>query len=131
MNIPLDKAEIIALFVECILYGTQTDISFSDQLTQIMQGVFIVTFLACLYILIPRRKTEHVNLLMVVTAVLLFICSTMHVSIDLARLIFAFYTHRDAPGGPVSYLENIRSVTHVLKTAVYVTETCISDALVV
>lgn len=68
---------------------------------------------------------------MVVTAVLLFICSTMHVSIDLSRLLYAFYVFRDASGGPVAYFMDIRHFTHVLKSAVYITETCISDILVV
>ncbi|EKM52426.1 uncharacterized protein PHACADRAFT_260803 [Phanerochaete carnosa HHB-10118-sp] len=68
---------------------------------------------------------------MVVTAVLLFVCATMHIVTDLVRALLAFYTYRTAPGGPAAYLSDIRRVTHVLKSAVYITETCISDALVV
>ena len=68
---------------------------------------------------------------MAVTAVLLFICSTMHVTIDLTRIIRAFDAHRDVEGGPEAYLGDVRNMTHVLKSAVYITETCISDALVV
>ena len=68
---------------------------------------------------------------MVVTAVLLFVCATMHVAIDLVRMLMAFWTHRAVPGGPAAYFNDVRRVTHVLKSAIYITETCISDALVV
>ena len=68
---------------------------------------------------------------MALTAVLLFACSTMHVSIDLVRILRAFYEYRDLSGGPVAFLGDVRNVTHVLKSAVYISETLISDALVV
>ena len=68
---------------------------------------------------------------MITTAMLLWIFSTMHVSIDLRRMLDAFYTFRDAPGGPVAYFGKINELTHVMKSAVYITQTCVSDALVV
>lgn len=95
------------------------------------EGLLIITFLACMYILVFRRNTRPFNIPMVVTAVLLFMCATMHVAIDLARVILAFYTYRAAPGGPIAFLADVRRITHVLKSTVYITETCISDALVV
>ncbi len=93
-------------------------------------GVFWVTFLACLYILIYKRRTQRVNAPMVVTAVALWVCATMHLALDLRRMLDAFYTFRDTLG-PADYLGEINQLTHVLKSAVYITQTCISDALVV
>ncbi|PSS11022.1 hypothetical protein PHLCEN_2v3318 [Hermanssonia centrifuga] len=114
MAISLDKAEIIAIFVESVLYG-----------------IFQVTFAACLYILIYKRRTGRLNRPMLWTAVLLWTFATMHIAIDLRRMIDAFYTYRDAPGGPIAYFGKISRLTHVFKSAVYITHTCVSDALVV
>lgn len=55
----------------------------------------------------------------------------MHISIDLRRMVDAFYTFRNAPGGPIAYFGRINELTHVAKSAVYITDTCVSDALVV
>lgn len=55
----------------------------------------------------------------------------MHLSIDLRRMLDAFYTFRDAPGGPIAYFNKINQITHVMKSAVYITHTGVSDALVV
>ncbi|KIP06649.1 hypothetical protein PHLGIDRAFT_118788 [Phlebiopsis gigantea 11061_1 CR5-6] len=55
----------------------------------------------------------------------------MHVSIDLFRILDAFHTSGELAGGPVALLGNVHNVTHVMKSAVYISETCISDALVV
>ncbi|KAF7796496.1 hypothetical protein EIP86_007674 [Pleurotus ostreatoroseus] len=112
-QVPLDKATIVAMFLEALLYG-----------------VFWVTFLACLYILIYKRRTKRVNVPMLFTAVALWVCATMHIAIDLRRMLDAFYTFRDTVG-PDGYLGQINRITHVLKSAVYITQTCISDALVV
>lgn len=112
-------------------YASQHIFWVANQLIELMRGIFIVTFSICLYILVFQTKRGRVVLPMATTAVLLFICSTMHVSIDLARIISAFDTYRDAVGGPEAYLGSVSNVTHVLKSAVYITETCISDALVV
>ncbi|THG98801.1 hypothetical protein EW026_g3445 [Hermanssonia centrifuga] len=114
MAISLDKAEIVAIFVESVLYG-----------------IFQVTFAACLYILIYKRRERPLNRPMLWTAVLLWTFATMHIAIDLKRMIDAFYTYRDAPGGPIAYFSKISRLTHVLKSAVYITHTCVSDALVV
>lgn len=91
----------------------------------------MTTFVACLYILVYRRKTRRLNYPMVGTALLLCLCATLHVGIDLARVLVAFRIYLNAPGGPTAYFGNVRKFTHVLKSAVYITETCISDALVV
>lgn len=132
MGIPLDEAELVSLFVESILYGASSR-SLRAHRADIhdSEGLLIITFLACLYILVFRRNTRRLNIPMVATAVLLFVCATMHVSIDLARAILAFYTYRATPGGPSAYFADVRRITHVLKSAVYITETCISDILVV
>ena len=89
-----------------------------------------MTFLACLYILIYKRRTKRVNVPMLFTAVALRVCATMHIAIDPRRMLDAFYTIRDTVG-PDEYLGQINRITHVLKSAVYITQTCISDALVV
>ena len=90
-----------------------------------------MTFVACIYILVWKRRTRRPNWPMVLTAVLLWTLATMHLSIDLRRTLDAFYTFRDAPGGPVAYFGRINELTHVMKSAVYITHTCVSDALVV
>lgn len=110
----MDEAEIVALFVESVLYG-----------------ILVVTFVACVYTLVWRRNSRRLNVPMLATAILLFVCATMHVAIDLVRMLNAFWTHRAAPGGPAAYFNDVRRMTHVFKSAVYITETCISDALVV
>ena len=90
-----------------------------------------MTFVACLYILVYKRRTQSPNWPMLCTAVALWVFATMHISIDLRRILDAFYTFRDVPGGPIAYLGQINHLTHVMKSAVYITHTCVSDALVV
>ncbi|KAF8582151.1 hypothetical protein K439DRAFT_1618457 [Ramaria rubella] len=114
MSIALDKAELISLFVECILYG-----------------VFCVTFIACVWILVFKRSTNKINHPLVATAVIMWMLSTAHVVIDLRRILEAFYYQRNAPGGPVGFFIVVSHTTNVLKSAIYITDTCVSDCLII
>jgi len=49
----------------------------------------------------------------------------------LKRMLDAFYTHREDEGGPEFYFNSVSHVTHVAKSAVYVTLTIVSDCLIV
>jgi len=114
MPITLDEAEIVSLFVESSLYG-----------------VFCVAFVITVYILFFRRETGRVNYPLLAASIIMWILSTIHVSIDLWRMLDAFYFYRDLPGGPLRYFSDVSKLTHVFKSAVYISHTCVGDSLVV
>ncbi|TFK52210.1 hypothetical protein OE88DRAFT_1628210 [Heliocybe sulcata] len=73
--------------------------------------------------------TSH---LMILAACALFLFSTMHVSINVARLIIAFVRVGGAnPEGIVPWLATVSEKTYVLKSAIYILQTLTGDAVII
>ncbi|KZP27847.1 hypothetical protein FIBSPDRAFT_1039852 [Athelia psychrophila] len=113
MAITLDRAVLISMVVESMLFG-----------------VFLVMFSFSVYVLVGRRGLPIINGLLV-TAVLLVVVAIMHFSVDAYRLMAAFITHRDAPGGPVTYLNALANPTYLFKSIVYIIQTLLGDACMI
>ncbi|KAF8890433.1 hypothetical protein BD779DRAFT_1517608 [Infundibulicybe gibba] len=114
-DIPLDKASLVALWVETLLYGA-----------------YAVLFSICIYILLYSRKpSSGLNKPLLTTAVAMFAMSTIHVAVGLARGIAAFIDSKDLQDGAISYFAEIWIWISIFKQALYVTNNVIADALVV
>ncbi|KAI0266375.1 hypothetical protein BC834DRAFT_823587 [Gloeopeniophorella convolvens] len=115
MALTLDKGGIISTVLEGILYG----------FSLFMFGV-------TLWVLIYRRTTKRVNRIMVVISILLFVFSTMHIGIDIHRIVEGLVNNREfQPGGPAVWFEDPSQFTFVFKNAVYSFQTVTGDAVVI
>ncbi|TFY78683.1 hypothetical protein EWM64_g5327 [Hericium alpestre] len=114
-DVSLDKAGIISTVLEGILYGFSV----------FMYGV-------TLWVLFYRRSTKEVNRSMVVVACMLFIFSTMHIGVDIHRIIKGLVYNRNfAPGGPAAWFSNPSDFTFVFKSAIYSFQTVTGDGVVI
>ncbi|KAF4573439.1 putative NRPS-like protein biosynthetic cluster [Pleurotus pulmonarius] len=115
MGIPLDKAKILAIFLETLLYG-----------------IFFTLFWLTLLVLILRGdggQTQRRQLVPLGTVMM--VIATAHLIIDFVRVVEAFVAKGNSPIDANAYYEMISHPLHVVKTALYVTQTIIGDAVVV
>jgi hypothetical protein len=54
-----------------------------------------------------------------------------HIAVDACRILKAFITYRDEPGGPIVYINALSSSTYLLKSTVYTLQTLVGDACMV
>ncbi|KAG9308520.1 hypothetical protein JVU11DRAFT_3070 [Chiua virens] len=109
VNIPLDKAELLSTFLEAVLYG------FS-----------LLMFGGTIWALLARRSTVPVNPRMLAVACMLLFLSTVHLVIDIIRIMEGFALSRD----PAGYFFNVSHWTFVTKNYVYAGQTVIGDAVI-
>ncbi|KAL4261801.1 hypothetical protein AB1N83_006450 [Pleurotus pulmonarius] len=115
MGIPLDKAKILAIFLETLLYG-----------------IFFTLFWLTLLVLILRGdggQTQRRQLVPLGTVMM--VIATAHLIIDFVRVVEAFVAKGNSPIDANAYYEMISHPLHVVKTALYVTQTIIGDAVVI
>jgi len=108
-GITLDKAVLISLILESLLYG-----------------IFTVMFGFTLWVLIHERG-GRINVRLLLPALVLYALATAHLTIDAYRDVKAFITYRDAPGGPIAYLTNLSSASYLLKSSFYTLQTLLGD----
>ncbi|KAA1467252.1 hypothetical protein DENSPDRAFT_900457 [Dentipellis sp. KUC8613] len=114
-NIPLDEAGIISTTLEGILYGFSV----------FMYGV-------TMWVLLYRKSTREVNRPMVVVATMLFIFSTVHLGIDIDRIIQGLLDNRNfVPGGPPAWFANPSEFTFVFKSCIYALQTITGDSVMI
>jgi len=114
-GIPLTEAVLLSSALESILYGAS-----------------VCMFGVTLRVLLTKHLVTGTNHLVITAACALFLFSTMHVSIDIARLIIAFVRIGNAsPEGIGPWLGNVSEKTYVLKSAIYVLQTLTGDAVII
>ncbi|KAG2138384.1 hypothetical protein DEU56DRAFT_755936 [Suillus clintonianus] len=111
MGIPLDKASLLALFLETLFYG-----------------VFFTLYCLTLFILLKKNGINR-QLLIPVATVLLCI-ATAHLIVDFVRVLEAFVFKMDMISAN-SYYSNLASPLEYAKTALYVTQTVLADCVLV
>lgn len=111
-QIPLDKAYLTAIWLETLLYGVNTTLSWT-----------------CGYFLLKKKAKTPWIMLAVVT--LQWLISTVHVSLGFTRLVYAFIYYRDEPGGPEGYLTNISIPSNVAKVFIHTLNSAVGDSVVV
>lgn len=52
-------------------------------------------------------------------------------AVDAYRILEAFITFRDKPGGPILYINALSSSTYLLKSVVYTLQTLVGDSCMV
>lgn len=66
-----------------------------------------------------------------VSAITMFLFSTIHVSLGLVRLIQGFIEFRDAPGGPAAFVADTSAPVNVAKIIIHTINSIIGDSIVV
>ncbi|EGN93930.1 hypothetical protein SERLA73DRAFT_189063 [Serpula lacrymans var. lacrymans S7.3] len=113
MNISLDKAEILALFLETFLYG-----------------IFFTLYWISVIVLLHKGQAGYIQrrTLISVGSVML-VLSTAHLIIDFLRAVIAF-THT-SEGGANEYYSNLASPLETAKTVIYITLTILGDSVLI
>ncbi|KAN0082390.1 hypothetical protein V8E55_008185 [Tylopilus felleus] len=113
-DIPLDKAELLGVMLESLLYG------FS-----------LLMFGATVWTLMFQRSSHRVNYKMLIVACFLLLISTTHLVIDFVRTMNGFILYRDTyPGGPIAYFADVSDWTFVAENFVFTAQTLIGDGVV-
>ncbi|KAI0710094.1 hypothetical protein C8Q76DRAFT_741007 [Earliella scabrosa] len=138
MAFPPDEAKLVSIFVQTLLYGAYT-----------------VVFVLTIWVLLSRRrKSRPIQDPMLWISVVMFAMASMvrltthycsnipiadslrhafcmqHIAINFTRIIKAFITFRDAPGGPAAFFHQLSEFTQIFGSAVYVAQTLIGDSVV-
>ncbi|KAG2138390.1 hypothetical protein DEU56DRAFT_887045 [Suillus clintonianus] len=111
MGIPLDKASLLALFLETLFYG-----------------VFFTLYCLTLFILLKKDGINR-QLLIPVATVLLCL-ATAHLIVDFVRILEAFIFNVDVISAN-AYYSNLAAPLELAKTALYVTQTVLADCVLV
>jgi len=111
MGIRLDKAEMIAIFLETFLYGI----------------CFTLFSITCI-VLYRQAEAGHRQYRKLLPAgMIMFLLASGHVVISFVRVLEAFVD--DVPGGATAYYSNISHPLHIAKTVCYVTQTLLGDCV--
>ncbi|KAF5355569.1 hypothetical protein D9758_006347 [Tetrapyrgos nigripes] len=96
--IALDRAYLTAIWLETLFYGVNLSL-----------------FCYYLFITKSKRRDRPVRKLLFSIATLMFLFSTIHVSLGFARLIEGFIVRRDRPGGPAAFFSDVSIPANVAK----------------
>ncbi|KIK50051.1 hypothetical protein GYMLUDRAFT_253312 [Collybiopsis luxurians FD-317 M1] len=109
-GIQIDAVSLVSIFVECILYG-----------------YFSILFAITLYVLfIKRTRHQPLNKPMVVVSIMMFLLATVHVGVDLRRVLDAFLHTNN----PIANLSAVNTATYLVKSTAYCIQTLIGDGFV-
>lgn len=111
MGIPLDKAALVALFLQILFYG-----------------VFFTLYWLTLFILL--KKTGIQRQLLIPVGTMLLLIATAHLIVDFVRALEAFVFKVNTLGAD-AYYSNLGSPLALTSLALYVTQTAIADGVVV
>ncbi|KAI9573071.1 hypothetical protein HD554DRAFT_2013575 [Boletus coccyginus] len=118
IDIPLDKAELLSMVLEALLYG------FS-----------LFMFGGTIWALLSQRSTLRVNHKMLVAACSLLLFSTAvrlsHLAIDILRIMEGLLYRNSYPGESIAYFADVSHWTFVSKNYVYAAQTLIGDGVVI
>ncbi|KAK2462176.1 hypothetical protein APHAL10511_005808 [Amanita phalloides] len=114
---PLDTAQIVALFVESVLYGFAL-------------GMLLITFFHCLRVLLWEdgrlRTWRRLHWKMLIGSLLMFTFASLDVAFGLRHNLEAFVYFQ---GGPIKDFERLSNWINVMKMVNYVGQTFVGDAI--
>ncbi|KIJ24744.1 hypothetical protein M422DRAFT_72321 [Sphaerobolus stellatus SS14] len=113
-DLPLDKAEIIAFFLESMLFG-------------ISSLLYIIT----IWTLVTQRKSQRLNSRLVSISTAMMFFNVMHMAVDIDRVLQAFFFQRDLPGGPAAYYARLFDWSELFKTGIFVVQTVLADCFAI
>lgn len=94
-------------------------------------GVNIVLFGSYLYISRYKHRARQVKRVIMISAITMFLFSSVHVSLGLVCLIQGFIEFRDAPGGPAAFVADTSAPVNVAKIIIHTINSIIGDSIVV
>ncbi|KAI0753728.1 hypothetical protein C8Q74DRAFT_1306594 [Fomes fomentarius] len=115
-SFPLPRAELIALFLESLLFGA-----------------FAVLYFISIWILMYRERHHGRTKLhkwMLATGTAMFVLAIAHLCFDVQRAIAGFITHGGTPTGTLDFYNQLSNPTHVGKSVIYATQTLVGDSFV-
>ncbi|EPT04835.1 hypothetical protein FOMPIDRAFT_1094714, partial [Fomitopsis schrenkii] len=97
----------------------------------IRQGAYSVLFILTLWVLLTRRRKhnpwrDH----MLWISILMFVVATIHIGVNYTRIIQAFIVHRNEPGGPAAFFNELSNFTQIFGSTLYIAQTVIGDSVV-
>ncbi|OCH86638.1 hypothetical protein OBBRIDRAFT_737646 [Obba rivulosa] len=107
------SSEIISLTIEAFLYG-----------------LYIMLLSRCIQVLLRKRQSDSLHTRLVIVTGSIFILVTWHLIIDFIRIIVSVDNSTEVAEVQLLF-DDLRSIYSVMKTAVYVATTAISDAFIV
>ncbi|PIL34431.1 hypothetical protein GSI_03206 [Ganoderma sinense ZZ0214-1] len=114
-SFPVDVAQLVALFMESILYG-----------------IFLVSFGMCMYVMLvkTRSRRQGKRIVFFIVALLLFVFATLDVSIQLRHVLYAFIWYR-GPGGAIGEFSDLSYWLNAMKSVTYNAQTSIADGMLI
>ncbi|RPD71692.1 hypothetical protein L226DRAFT_547169 [Lentinus tigrinus ALCF2SS1-7] len=117
-SFPIDTAQLVALYMQCIFYGA-----------------VLITVGYGLRVLLWSRDGQfkgrtHINWIMVGVTMAMFTIATMEMAFGLIHVLQAFIYYT-GPGGAKGELSDISNWVNVMRTADYVAQTFIGDGIMV
>lgn len=130
--LPVDVAQIVALFLESMFYGQWTFL-LANHVTGgssgMVVGIYLVSFGYCLHSLLYSGKSSSTQrYLLLFVALLLFTVATLDLAC-LVRLDLDAFIYYKGPGGAIGELSILSLWVNVMKTVAYVAQTSIADAM--
>ncbi|KAI9570733.1 hypothetical protein HD554DRAFT_2017845 [Boletus coccyginus] len=114
-GIGLDFATLLSTSIECILYG-----------------ISLVLFGGTVWALTHGRPKDEINWSMALVALIFTIFSTIHVVVDIQRLVVGFISKANIiPGGPTGFFADVTQRTFIIKNAVYILQTLLGDGVAI
>ncbi|KAI0669111.1 hypothetical protein C8Q78DRAFT_1071091 [Trametes maxima] len=113
---PLARAELIALFLESMLFGA-----------------FTVLYAIAIWILLYREKLRGrstLNRMLFGTTTIMWVLSVAHLAIDVVRAVQGFVVWGGTPNGTNSFYARISDPTEVAKNVIYISMTLVADSFV-
>lgn len=136
LNIPIDVAQILALFMETLFYGTYRGLQSISRCAHCSlfhknAGLYLVSFGMCMYtmFIVGRSKTRQ-RVFYFAIAMVMFTFATLDVALLLRHVLDAFIWYH-GPGGATEELGDISYWVSAMKTVAYVAQTSIGDAVLV
>ncbi|KAH9481029.1 hypothetical protein JR316_0005548 [Psilocybe cubensis] len=116
-QLSLVKTFLLAAWVEAIVYGFLCCIF----------GATMFVYFSPKYSRVGTKRDIHTTSMIMVSGVMFFM-ATFHLAMNGFRLIRGYADFRDADGGPVAYIGNLRRWDHILKDTIYATQENLGSA---
>ncbi|KAI0738215.1 hypothetical protein C8Q80DRAFT_1275742 [Daedaleopsis nitida] len=113
---PLARAELIALFLESMIFGA-----------------FTVLYAIAIWILLYREKKRsrsRLNKMLFATSTIMWVLSVAHLCLDVQRAVQGFVVLGGTPDGTTLFYSTLNNPTHVAKNVIYITMTLVGDTFV-
>lgn len=131
-SFPIDVAQLVALFMESVFYGTPTSglPNVSNDASR-CSGLYLVTFGMCMYVMLVKgRSSARQRAVFLAVALAMFAVATLDAVLLLIHVLDAFIWYR-GPGGAIGEFNEISYWVNAMKTVTYVIQTSIGDSVLV